>query len=368
MLSVYVGTDPRHDPNLQAAGIEVGNRFRELQERVAETTAADRRRDVAAALDRLHPAITALVSPPPVALGRVLFAALGTDWTLTLESALPVPNRVVLDDGPFIHPLLEVLDEGRPAGIVLVAAGQVRLLEWRLGSLRPLSQMQPDYTEAPHERAGQIGGGPAGQFNSPVREQRQAREQDRMQRFLGEVGGLAAQFAARRGWERTLVSGGPDWTEVTIAAFPTALRDGVCADPRVLSGLDDAELAVLINDWVHTQHREHEREILAEVRASSGTGRWALGLVEVAAALQAGRAARLVYDPNVRYAGYLGAGGALYGEDQPGPDGRPGRPDSRFTERLVERALRTGASVSPVEGVAGAELASADGIAALLRW
>lgn len=75
-----------------------------------------------------------------------------------------------------------------------------------------------------------------------------------------------------------------------------------------------------------------------------------------------------MYDPEVRYAGAVGADGALYGGAEVGPNGRPATPEPRFTERLVEQALRTGARVSPVEGAAGAELSDAAGLAALLRW
>lgn len=63
-----------------------------------------------------------------------------------------------------MHPLLELLDEGRPAGVVLASAIDARLLEWRLGKLQVLSRLEREELEAPHERAGQIGGGPPGQF------------------------------------------------------------------------------------------------------------------------------------------------------------------------------------------------------------
>jgi hypothetical protein len=39
-----------------------------------------------------------------------------------------------------------------------------------------------------------------------------------------------------------------------------------------------------------------------------------------------------------------------------------------LTERLVERALKTGARISPIEGAADGRLKDAAGVAALLRW
>lgn len=368
VVSVYLDTDPRQDPNLQGTEIDLKNRFRELQRRVAEDAGANPDRDVAAAIERLRPQIERLASPEIAARGHISFFALESDWVLQLESAMPVPPRVVLDDGPFIHPLLELLDEGRAAGVVLVSAEEARLLEWRVGSLQLLSRMERQYVEAPHERSGQIGGGPQGQFHTPMREQRQAREDDRMQRFLGEVAKVAAELAGAHGWERILISGGEHWTEATVARFPQELRNKVHADARVLSGLDDAALTTAVTEWAHNQHTEQQRQLLGRVRDGAGTGGAALGLSEVVAALNAGRVAHLVYDPKVRYTGSIGANGSLYGGDEVGPDGRPGTPEPRLTERMVERALQTAARVSPVEGAAATELSDADGAAALLRW
>jgi hypothetical protein len=368
VLSVYVHADRRQDPNLQASAIDLRNRFRELQRRIDDDTGSDQNRDVAAALERLWPQIESLASPTASSRSRIAFAALESDWTLRHESAMPVANRVVLDDRPFIHSLLELLDEGRAAGVVVVSAEEARLLEWRVGSLELLSRVGQQYVEASHERAGQIGGGPKGQFHTPIREQRQAREHERMQQFLGQLTKVAAELADDRGWERILISGGERWTEPTAARFPQALRDKVFTDARVLSGLDDVALATAITAWVHEQHAEREQQLLGHVRDAAGAGMGALGLSEVAAALNAGRVAHLVYDPEVRYAGTVDAGGALYGGDEIGPDGRPGTSEPRLTERLVERALKTGARISPVEGAARGALRDAAGIAALLRW
>ncbi|TAM63043.1 hypothetical protein [Mycobacterium sp.] len=368
VLSVYINADPRHDPNLKAAAIDLRNRFRELRRRVAEDAGSDQSRAVAAALERLWPQIESLASPAASGRSRIAFAALESDWILRLDSAMPVANRVVLDDGPFIHPLLELLDEGRAAGVVVISAEEARLFEWRVGSLQMLRRMQQQYVEAPHERAGQLGGGPEGQFNTPMREQRKARERDRMQRFLGQVIEVAAELAGDRGWERILVSAGERWTEPSVASFPQALRDKVFADSRVLNGLDDDALATAITEWAHDQHTERERRLLGQVRDAAGSGAAALGLSEVAAALNAGRVAHLVYDPKVRYVGSVGADGALYGGDEVGPDGRPGTPEPRLTERLVERAFKTGARVSPIEGAADGGLSDAGGVAAMLRW
>ena len=371
VLSVYVNADPRQDPNLQATAIDLKNRYRALQCRVVGDIGAQGSREVVAALERLREQVESLTSPAASGLGRIAFAALDSGWMLRLESAMPVTNRVVLGDAPFIHPLLELLDEGRAAGVVLISAQDARLLEWRAGSLQLLRRIEQPYVQAPHERAGQIGGGPDGQFHTPMREQRRARDRDRMLQFLDRVAEAAADLAGYRGWERILVSGGERWTEPAVARFPRGLRSKVFADARIsriFNGHNDVELAMAVTQWVRDQHAEHERRLLEHVRDVAGSGRAALGLSEVTAVLNAGRAAHLVYDPQVRYQGTVGADGALYGGDEVGPNGYPVTPEPRLTERLVERALMTGARISPVDGAADGGLKDADGVAALLRW
>ncbi|HET6532634.1 MAG TPA: VLRF1 family aeRF1-type release factor [Actinoplanes sp.] len=363
VVSVYVNADPTGDRN--ATAIDLRNRYRELQRRVAEEGRAERRREIAAALDRLGPEVGRLATPSESGRGRVAFAALGGDWMLRLDSQMPLPNRVVLDDGPFVHPLLELLDEGRTAGVVLVSADDARLLEWRLGRMQLVSRMEQEEIEAPHERAGQIGGGPRGQYNTPMLEHRQARERDRAQRFLDRVGETVAGMAGERRWERILVSGGDRWTEVLTGKLPESLQDLVIRDMRVLAGLDEAALRAAVTERLHAEHTAAERRLLERVR-DAGVG--ALGLSQVAGALNEGRVAHLVYDPQVRYAGSVDAGGALYAGAEAGVGGRSHSPEPRLTERLVERALATGARVSPIEGAADTVLTDAAGIAALLRW
>lgn len=362
VVSVYVDADPR---DREAAAIDIGNRYRELQRRLADSPESDAR--VSTALERLAPQVQSLTSPLEPGRGRVAFAGLSDGWVLRLDSQMQVPNRVVLDDGPFIHPLLELLDEGRPAGVVLVSSDEARVLEWRLGRLRLLDRLEQEEVEAPHERAGQIGGGPSGQFHTPVREQRQAREQHRAERFLTQVAVAVADAAVEGGWQRVLVSGGERWTGVLADRLPESLQEGVIRETRVLTGLDQERLEDAVTRRLYEDHLEREQRLAERIRDAGLSGKAALGLSEVAVALNEGRVAHLVYDPEVRYTGSVGSDGAIYAGTETGLGGEV-RPEPRLSERLVDRALETGARVSPVEGAARGALREADGIGALLRW
>lgn len=368
VLSVFVDADAAHDPQLRAAGIGVQNRLRELQHRLGEERPADEWRRLRPALDRVRPLIEELTGPAVGGRGRILFAGLGDGWSTTVTVEMPVPERLVLGDGPFLHPLLELLDEGGPAGVLTVAADEAVLYEWRLGVLERLQAREPEYVQAPHERTGQIGGGPAGQYNTPRQEQRAARDRDRMRQFIDEVAAEAARLAAQRGWERVLVSGGTQWTEAAIAALPPELRETAVADGRVLSGLTESALGAQAGEALRAAHTAAERGLAKRVRDKLHAGTAVAGVAEVAAALNDGRVSQLIYDPEVRYIGAVGGDGALYADGQVMPGEEEWRPESRFTERLAARALQTGARVRPVEGVASDVLAEAEGIAAELRW
>jgi hypothetical protein len=136
----------------------------------------------------------------------------------------------------------------------------------------------------------------------------------------------------------------------------------------VLIQLDQAALSETITERLRAEHSEQEERLARDIReAALGAGSGAVGLSDVVGALNEGRVAHLVYDPEVRYEGSIGADGTLRAGHERAADG-PATPEPRLTERLVERALETGARVSPVEGAARGALAEADGIAALLRW
>jgi len=367
VLSVYVDADPA-DPGLQGAAIDLRNRLGELERRVAHAGPPERAAAVADALRRLAPELERLTSPQEGGRGRVLFAPVDDGEPTRLAARLPVATRVVLDRTPFVHPLLELLDEGRPAGVVLASQDEARLLEWRLGELHPLDRLEAPVVSAPHERSGPVGSSPAERAGSPMREQRAAREAARTQRFLDRVGGAATALAGDRGWERLLVSGGDRLTEPLAQALAARLQEALVRDPRVLIALDHPTLTATVTEVLTADHAERERRLVRAVRERAlAGGPVALGLSDVVGALDEGRVDHLLYDPEVRYAGAVGADGRLHAGDER-PPGAAVTPEPRLTERLVERALETAARVTPVEGAARGPLADADGIAALLRW
>ena len=368
VLSIYVEAQPSEDPGLRAAAIDVKNRLAELERRVRGEGPRERARALAEGMDRAAPEIERLTSPLEHGRGRALFVALGEEQVTRFAGQVPVPTRVVLDSSPFIHPLLELLDQGRPAGVVLGSREEARLLEWRLGELTLLDTLVPDVVRAPHERKGPVGPTPTTRQGSPKNEQQQARERVQDARFVEHVAAAASELASERGWDSVLVSGGDRLTEPLAEALAPPLPDVAIRDPRLLLELDPDSLSATVGEQLETARGRLETELIGRVRGAAGSGQAALGLSEVVGALNEARVAHLLYDFGVRYQGSIGTDGRLHAEDESGPAEDTPAPEPRLTERLVERALETGARVTPLEGAATAALGELGGIAALLRW
>ena len=112
-------------------------------------------------------------------------------------------------------------------------ARKARLLEWRLGELTPLREMQAEVAEPRHERSGPVGSRPASRYGTPTGEQRNARERDQAARFIERVAAAASRLAHERGWERILVSGGEQHTDSLVdGAAARAARDGAARSSR----------------------------------------------------------------------------------------------------------------------------------------
>jgi len=363
VLSIYVDAHPNGGRRrASAAAIDIRNRLAELGRRLESGADPERARLLRATLAAHERELERLLDPREPGRGRALYLPLGGGEPALFSNRLPLQNRVVLDDSAFVHPLLELIDEARPAGVVVMSAREAELFEWRYGELHPLGRVRADEIEAPHERSGPVG---SSRRSTPVREQRAARRRNQRQSLVSDTAAAVVDLAGEHGWTRLLVSGGDRLTD----ALPAELRDGVVQDRRGLASLPRPELEAEVTRLLLEDNREQEQRLLHSLRERAfGRGLAALGLSEVLAALNQGRVAQLAYDPDVRFSGLVDDGGALHadGETPAAPAGVHQEP--RMNERIVERSLATGARVSPVEGASAGALSEAGGIAALLRW
>jgi hypothetical protein len=361
VLSIYVDAG-----NDRAAAIDVRNRLAELERRIAGNGSPLVADALTRSLTRLEPVLERLLDPRSPGRGRALFVGLTGAEVVSFSSQLRFPNRVVLDSSPFIHPLLEAIDRGRPSGVVIAATDVAELFDWRLGELRRMGRLLSPAREPRNDRPGPVVGNTArARRNTPLREMRERGERRHRARAAETVAAEVLRLADENLWEQILVAGDERVTSAMLHALPDRIRQTVIRDPRHLAGADVTALGRIVAERFEDAHAERTTQLAGHVRDAALVGTGAVGLSEVAAALNEGRVDQLVYDSERRYVGAVDDGGLLYADGE-GPSGAAEEP--RLTERLVERALTTGAEVTPVPGAAGTVLAEAGGIAARLRW
>ena len=157
VLSIYIDAHSgAPDPGSRSWAIDLDNRLAELKRRIADNGAPELEDALRQALVRIGPLLERQIDPRSSGRGRALFVWLDRLEVMSFSSQMRLPNRVVLDTSPFVHPLLELLDLGRPAGVALTAGDQVELLDWRLGELRTLARIAPEAPDPERQAPGPV--------------------------------------------------------------------------------------------------------------------------------------------------------------------------------------------------------------------
>lgn len=372
VLSIFVDASPERQSSAHPAWtVEIKNQLAALRVRVKDEgprerwTALDRR------LGALSEDLEVLADPRAPGRGRALFATVDGSDVHTISVQVPLPDRVVLSDAAYVRPLVAALDEGRPTGIVCVERALVRLLETRLGETEELAHFT--FEAATGDWREYKGPGP----DNPAMTRPGASQRDRFERRLDEaverfhrsVAERVSGTLRARGWDRVVLLQGPELTRVE-----ELLRSNGDAELIAMEGIAGTarprELAERVAGVVRDAQRRREAGLvtLAKDRAPSG-GAGATGAPDILTALQEGRVAHLLVASDREFAGHRAPDGRLYADGQ-GTDVEAEDlvPEPNLAERMVERALDTGAKVTPVEDEAARALDDAGGVAAILRW
>lgn len=253
-------------------------------------------------------------------------------------------------DRPYLTPLLELLDEGAPVGVLAVSSERVRLYQWGLGHLEDLHDWEAIlFTPEWRERKAQSSSDPARIHgaSSSGHDQFDQRLHANRERFLEQVGGLVGKEAGERSWGRVLAFGDAQQVEQVREGTRKRVEVELAGDADVISENDHGRLLGRIETAIDEAKRRRERELVKEAidAAMTPSGRGAMGLSETEQLLAEGRVRHLIFDAEST------ARDVLEKEDE-----------------LVEAALRTSADVTPVEGEAAEALREHGGVAALLRY
>jgi hypothetical protein len=306
--------------------------------------------DAAAVRARLHalePSVERLLDPRTAGRGRVLFATVTGEEIHEARIALPLVTDVRLQRRAHLLPLLAA-DDGRVLGLVVVSSDELRLLELDMGEgreLRRLDLSQPG-------------------FEWSLRKEPNAGVVENLHRIADIAAREVARTARSHGWDAVVVAGNPRVAQPLAAEIAKGGLSVQTFDADPAPELTPSTIADLCDVYAKASRRTRDQHLVEQVREhAAASGRGALGLADVAAALAQGRVDHLVLDTHRAYPGTVTADGGLV------PAGATlATPVVDLAGDLIERAFATDAKVTAVNGPAAEELASCEGVGALLRW
>jgi hypothetical protein len=375
VLTIYVdaGADreARHRP--RRAEIELRERLDGVRRRLDAEGDATRRRLLDERLAELAPALEDLVDPGAPGAGRALVVPLSGGAPRAVVADAGMGHEVVLDRSPYLLPLVAAGAQAAPAGVVCVSGDLVRAIDVR-GS-RAVEAMRAPIDVPTADWRPMVGPSDTTPGHAAHSESQRdlfgRRLEEHRARRIAELAERVRDEAEARGWDAVVVAGEPE--HVAALGPPAGTGAEVVALGRALPAtLSPEEVRAVTAPAITEARRQAARALALRVRdtALAVSGRAALGVDDVLGALAEGRVHRLVIDPSVRQAGARAPDGTLVaaGEVAPGETAAAMAPEPNVMERMVERALATGARIAVVDGDAAEPLADCGGVAAELRW
>jgi hypothetical protein len=257
--------------------------------------------------------------------------------------------RAVYAPRPYLTPLVCLIDDGWPVGVVLASLERIRVLEWTLGRIEELDGWELEITSLDwrERKAPQRNAQTGTATSSAGHDQYRQRLEHNRERFLKEAGQLVASRYGERPWRHIVVVGDGDRPRLFTGGLGQRAELVHEVPQDLISAPIGAVLRRLDEEMVHL-NRQREEKLVSRIEQAIGAEPGAaLGPDEVLRALEEGRVNEVVFDPDYEFE----------------PDG-----EYPFTERVIALATATSADVVPAEGLAAAALDDRGGVAALLRY
>ncbi len=374
VLSLYVDADPSEQTQRPTVWeVQIKNELAELRSAVKENETRERANAIQAALEELETEIERATHPSTHGRGRALFVALGASTKISFEFQLPVETRVVLSTNAFIRPLLATFERGRPAGLVTLSRSSVVVYGWDFGAVEALGRWSIDLETSEWRRMqGPAASNPAlSQHTAPQHDRFERRREEHQAGLVADIGGELARLRDARGWRRLVLAGDAKLRVVLKGALPPFPGGELVETDRKLENLSPAELgAALLPDLETARARQRAETALRVNGLARAGGKATTGVRATLAALAEGRVSELLIEHGRDYVGVRAPNGTLFAE----PGSAVGVnlseliDEPRLGERMIERAIATGADLITLEPSEAAPLADAEGVGALLRW
>jgi peptide chain release factor subunit 1 len=356
VLSVYLNLDPSELPTPPARASAISSLINDAQRRVDELSDLPHDDRMALRADVEH--VRDVLAQPDIAdagtRAIAVFACGPADLLETVRLAHPVEPRVVIDDSPYVEPLVRA-GTGERWCVLLCNRRAARVFLGTPEALEETDRVEDDVHYHHHQE-------------SEARYQRSVEEEVRD--HLDHVAQVVFHSFKRRGLDHLLI-GAPEETlgDLERRLHPY-LRERLAGRVQLdveHAGLEEvrAEAAKAVREI----ERRREREALDRFRQGVGAGgRAAAGIDDVLAALNEARVGTLLLGADFASSGYVDpATGLLAGPDRTGPvAGGALEAVEDIVESAIEKALESSAHVLVVRH--HEDLALHGGIGALLRY
>ncbi len=374
VLSIYVDTGAEGGERSTRAGeIALRGALADLRETVHAEGPRERRMAVDGLIEGLNGDLVALTDPARSGRARALFVGVSGGEPLTVSSRHHMGTGVTLASTPHLMPLLPALEAEQPFGVIAVSGHGIRALDMVGGDAVDAAWMEFDFEADEWRRmAGPASANPANARTTASQQDlfRRRVEAHRRQGVAEAVAPLAA-LARAVGWTRVLLAGEPTRLAPLADGWPDDGPALVVTGDRLVD-TESAEDARRRAEPVLTEERRREQRDLVQraLDAALGGAAGAAGPADVIGALQEGRVDHLLIDADLRRPGSVTSDGRLVPEAEVPAGVNPADlvPEDDLSDRVVQRALATDASITALEGAARDLVSDHGGIAALLRW
>jgi hypothetical protein len=364
VLSVHLRTDPRDPANTARTPgwlVALRNGLRDVSRAGEERGSREERLALRGLLEQVEADVLAQDAGER---GRGLAWFVTPDRTLDERLTLQLPPRehvVRWDPRPFVSPLVDVADRGRPAGLVLISTEAMRLLHWEAGRIEEPERSVYEFDRGEWRDYAAYAMANPGWASMHV-DTVEDRLEEWRRRFLREAARTLVTRLGELDWERFLVAGASRAASGLAEALPNPERERIVAEvdanllwkePAAVAERLEEDLAAA---WAHDARAVAERAIAAARAGRLGAKGWP----EVLDSLIQHRVAHLVFAADAAPAPGHVPPHAIDALGSPSPD--------LFVERAVELAVGAGARVSALPEEDSDVLAPAGGIAATLRY
>jgi peptide chain release factor subunit 1 len=186
--------------------------------------------------------------------GVVMYLEVGGDWFEALQFPVPVTNRLVISERPYISPLAEVIQTYHHQGVVLLDREHVRILSVYLGTLLDEIEVHGQPYPTPHDV--QAGGYSQQRF--------QRRKLEEMKHFFREFSKEVDEFI-RRYQPKELVILGTDENVAKFREFLSEKANGMVVFTSPMR-VDETPSEILLRLQPHLDaERKRESEELLDL-------------------------------------------------------------------------------------------------------